>query len=111
VVVTVYSSFQQKLKLTKAISMTIKSSCYRNISLNVLGSGNKEISTGLGLKITLLRTFVASIKDPENVVVLFVDGEDVMFQADADKILSRFLSIGHRILFAAGNRDRCQPYT
>jgi len=46
---------------------------------------------------------MSSQKDLENTVVMFVDGEDVMFQSDANTILTKFLAIGKRVLFAAGN--------
>ena len=51
VVVTVYPAYQQKAKMNKAVSLTVRSACYRNISVNILGSGNKEVSVGLGLKV------------------------------------------------------------
>lgn len=102
VVVTVYSSYQQKQKLNKAISLTVKSACYRNISINILGSGNKDIADSLGLKVSLLKNFVSSIRDPDNVVVLYVDGEDVMFQSDTNTILNKFLATEKRVLFSAG---------
>lgn len=81
---------------------TAKSACLNGVKIHILGQGYKNLfDNGLGLKISLLRQFMKEIpKSDTTKVILFVDGSDVIFQANETEILSRFLESNSKILFS-----------
>lgn len=94
---------------TKA-SLLKKSATRNNISLNNLGAGvvwegGDMTGPGGGQKINLVKNFLTTISDDDN--VLFVDGYDVLINDDLPTIVQRYLGFECDVLFAA--EKTCWP--
>ena len=85
-------------------SPTAKSACTSDIEINILGKGIKNFyKMGLAGKVELFRSFMKKFvpQNDSNIVVLFVDGSDVIFQGSSKIILERFVRSRARVLFSA----------
>ncbi|KAI7697685.1 Multifunctional procollagen lysine hydroxylase and glycosyltransferase LH3 [Sarcoptes scabiei] len=77
------------------------------LKLNVLGlnqpwkGGDVARKPGGGQKIILLREFLETIRDQNDLVILFTDSYDVIINGDRKDILKKFHSFDARIVFSA----------
>ena len=69
------------------------------LPLKVLGMGMKW--EGLGQKVSLLREELEHHKEDLDKIILFTDGNDVLFNAGAGQIIRRFVQFNAKILFSA----------
>ncbi|KHJ41694.1 oxidoreductase, 2OG-Fe(II) oxygenase family protein [Trichuris suis] len=78
-----------------------------SLNYRVLGLGTKwnggdvRRTVGGGQKIRLLREALDQYKHEQDLVILFIDGYDVIVNGDEKLILERFLQTGAKVLFSA----------
>ncbi|KAM4714261.1 multifunctional procollagen lysine hydroxylase and glycosyltransferase LH3 [Anableps anableps] len=78
-----------------------------NYTLKVLGLGEEwkggdvARTVGGGQKVRWLKKELLKHSEDQELVVLFVDSYDVIFAAGPDELLSKFSSLGHRVVFSA----------
>ena len=102
-VATVISNYKYKN------SLTIQSSCLFKIPVTILGNGiTNMFQKGLSMKILLLKKFIDDIikdnynsNDIDNIIVLFVDGTDTIFQSSEDELKRKFILSKKRIIFSS----------
>ncbi|KRZ83628.1 Procollagen-lysine,2-oxoglutarate 5-dioxygenase 3, partial [Trichinella sp. T8] len=63
--------------------------------------GDVKSTVGGGQKVRLLRDALTEFKHDGNAIILFVDGYDVIINANAEIILERFYKSGANVLFSA----------
>uniref|UniRef100_A0A5S6R064 procollagen-lysine 5-dioxygenase n=1 Tax=Trichuris muris TaxID=70415 RepID=A0A5S6R064_TRIMR len=78
-----------------------------SLNYQVLGAGTEwnggdvKRTVGGGQKIRLLREALAEYKHQQDLIVLFIDGYDVVVNGDENLILERFRESGAKVLFSA----------
>jgi hypothetical protein len=76
-----------------------------NIGNNVDWKGGDMTTPGGGMKVNLLRDFIADKRDED--VILFTDAYDVFYADDFDTIVKRYLSFDTEVVFSA--EKYCYP--
>lgn len=66
-------------------------------------------SVGGGQKVIMLRKEVEKHKDDKDMIIMFTDAYDVLFNADQEKILETFRQFDARVVFSA--EGFCWPDT
>lgn len=92
-------------ELNKGLSQLLDSCNYRNIKIEVLGFAKPF--RGLAQKLIFVQDYIQTLPDDD--VVMFVDGYDVLILNDIDTILQAFLDVGHSFIIS-GERF-CWPLT
>ncbi len=83
----------------------LRKSCERyNLNLQVLGYGQPWI--GLTQKLHYCEEYAKTL--PETDILMFVDGYDVIFQADEKRILETFYAMNHPFVISV--ERNCDPY-
>ena len=76
-----------------------------NLGDGIEWKGGNMYGPGGGQKVNLLKDYVKNLSDRD--VVIFCDAYDVFIADDAEEVIYRYLSMNHRVVFAA-ERD-CWP--
>jgi len=63
--------------------------------------GDVRVSVGGAHKINLMKQGLAQYKDKDNLVIFFTDSYDVIFAADKEEILTKFVSKNAKLIFSA----------
>ncbi|XP_032437835.1 multifunctional procollagen lysine hydroxylase and glycosyltransferase LH3 [Xiphophorus hellerii] len=85
----------------------VKTAAQFNYSLKVLGLGEEwkggdvARTVGGGQKVRWLKEELLKNSEEQQLVVMFVDSYDVILAAGPDELLTRFSSLGHRVVFSA----------
>ncbi|XP_054912229.1 multifunctional procollagen lysine hydroxylase and glycosyltransferase LH3-like [Poeciliopsis prolifica] len=85
----------------------MKTAAQFNYSLKVLGLGEEwkggdvARTVGGGQKVRWLKEELLKHSEDQQLVVMFVDSYDVILAAGPDELLTRFSSLGHRVVFSA----------
>uniref|UniRef100_A0A096LV87 Procollagen-lysine, 2-oxoglutarate 5-dioxygenase 3 n=1 Tax=Poecilia formosa TaxID=48698 RepID=A0A096LV87_POEFO len=85
----------------------VKTAAQFNYSLKVLGLGEEwkggdvARTVGGGQKVRWLKEELLKHSEDQQLVVMFVDSYDVILAAGPDELLTRFSSLGHRVVFSA----------
>ncbi|XP_043954486.1 multifunctional procollagen lysine hydroxylase and glycosyltransferase LH3 isoform X1 [Gambusia affinis] len=85
----------------------VKTAAQFNYSLKVLGLGEEwkggdvARTVGGGQKVRWLKEELLKHSEEQQLVVMFVDSYDVILAAGPDELLTRFSSLGHRVVFSA----------
>ncbi|KAM8709351.1 hypothetical protein ACLKA7_016201 [Drosophila subpalustris] len=84
----------------------IRSATVYDIEVTTLGMGEEwkggDMKTaGGGVKINLLREAIESLKDAQDVIILFTDSYDVIITATLEEIVEKFKESGAKLLFSA----------
>jgi hypothetical protein len=82
-----------------------RSADINNLPLKILGLGQPW--KGFGYKLLLLKHELEPFKNDTEKIVLVADGYDVLFNANVDQILERFLKFNARLVFSA--ETNCWP--
>ncbi|XP_020670889.3 procollagen-lysine,2-oxoglutarate 5-dioxygenase 2 isoform X1 [Pogona vitticeps] len=94
-------------KETDGFHRFIKSAKHFNYIVKVLGQGEEWKggeginSIGGGQKVRLLKSALEAYADQEDLVVMYVDGYDVIFAGGPEELLKKFQQANHKVVFAA----------